>query len=246
MEPRSEERHRAESVRLGVKQVLRDYAEALVLAVVLALVVRLFVISAYSVPTSSMDPSLKAGDFVFAYKLSYGLRLPFWPGKKVGQKLPERGDVVVFKCSRQAQSQYCVKRVVGLPGDRVQIHKKRLLLNGKYATYSQHELGGAAGNLAKRPAGVLYENIAGSQHLIKITKAGDKDQFGPYVVPPDHVFVLGDNRDSTEDSRDWGAIPVKDVEARVLFVWMSLDWSGHKEGQRLPRVRWNRLFTGPH
>lgn len=216
--------------------------ESLIVAVVLALILRFFVVSAYKIPTGSMAPTLKVGDFIFAYKLPYGIPVPFSDGHRWGQTSPGRGDVVVFRYPGNESVNY-VKRVVGLPGDRIAIKDKKLLINDVEATYqalSEDAIQDLPGNEYYR---AFEENMLGSTHLV-IKKSNDEaDFFGPVIVPPGHIFVLGDNRDSSDDSRYWGTVPIKNLEGRVILIWMSFDWLNRWADDRFPTVRWDRVFT---
>ena len=228
------------AAKVTAKIVLREYLESLIVAVVVALFLRFFVISAYKIPTGSMVPTLKSGDFVFAYKLPYGVSLPF-STKKVAVKAPLRGDVVVFRAPGNESVNY-VKRVVGLPGEKVEIRERRLFINDREANYE--ELGESQiGDLPGHEYFSVYrEAFEGSTHLVMNRVDGEAKSFGPIIVPPGHIFVLGDNRDSSDDSRVWGAVPIRNLEGKVLIVWLSLDWLERWGNDRLPRVRWERLF----
>jgi signal peptidase I len=223
------------------KFIVREYTEALIVAVALAFVLRFFVISAYKIPTGSMVPTLKVGDFIFAYKLPYGVPIPFSGGERMGMRLPDRGDVVVFRYPGNESVNY-VKRVVGLPGDRIAIKNKKLFINEVEAQYQPEPkelIGDVPGH---EDYSVFEESFDGSSHLMMKNAADEAGFFGPVVVPPNHIFVLGDNRDSSDDSRYWGTVPVKNLEGRVLMVWMSFDWLNRWAGDRYPSVRWSRVF----
>lgn len=217
----------------SLKSVLREYAESLLIALFLAVLVRVFIVSAYQVPTVSMNPTLLQGDFIFGYKPTFGFRLPF-TDNKIGSTSPERGQVVIFRCPLDT-SQRCIKRVIGIEGDRVEMRGKRLIINGEMATYEAATKDGSEYT-------PLKETYKGESRTILISRAKEKENFGPIMVPPGHFFVLGDSRDSSHDSRDWGSIPLAYLESRPLFVWLSFDW-GHPEAKKtLPEVRWSRLF----
>ncbi|MCB0390374.1 MAG: signal peptidase I [Bdellovibrionales bacterium] len=217
----------------NIKKVLREYSEALLLAIVIALLVRVFIFSSYKIPTEAMVPTLQVGDFIIGSKLSYGFKLPFIE-KQYFSKLPKRGEVVIFKCKKSGASE-CIKRIVALPGDRVQIIKKNLFINNKKADYQFLPL-------EKDGQANVIEKIGQSERIISITHSRVLENYGPVVVPPKHFFVLGDARDSTEDSRVWGMIPFKHLQAKALFVWMSLDWRDYWAKKGAVRVRWDRIF----
>ncbi len=233
------------SAKIPAKILMREYTESLIVAVVLALCLRFFVISAYKIPTGSMVPTLKVGDFIFAYKLPYGTPVPFTGGQRWGQTLPERGDVVVFRYPGNENINY-VKRVVGLPGDHIAIKNKILYINDQAASYQP--LGDES--IRDLPGSEFYsafiEKFDKSTHFVIKSHSDEADFFGPVIVPPGHIFVLGDNRDSSDDSRYWGTVPVKNLEGRVILIWMSFDWLNRWADDRLPKVRWDRLFLSVH
>lgn len=222
-----------------LKLMFREYFESLVVAIILALIIRLFIMSAYRVPTSSMAPTLKAGDYIFAMKLPYGVSLPLTQKAKFGSPKPKRGDLAVFRYPQDVRTSF-VKRVVGLPGDRIVIRGKQLFINGK-ALPLKPVSNDSIADLVGRDYYEVYEELqASSRRKILFRIDQKRNAFGPVVVPPKHVFVLGDNRDTSDDSRYWGLVPFENLEARVSIIWLSLDWS--EKSSRFPRVRWERLF----
>ena len=227
-------------LQVSLKFLLREYAEALILAVLLAFLVRAFVVSAYRIPTLAMSPTLLPGDFIFAYKLPYGFPLPFSGGTRLGGRLPGRGEVVIFRCPYD-QGVSCIKRVVGLPGDRVEIRGKRLILNGKAAKYKEVANKELAEYDQGKPGAVVEESWGDFRHRVLIGPRREKENHGPLVVPPGHLFVLSDNRDEGEDSRKWGLVSVKSMEARAGVIWLSLGW---KDGRKSfwPSLRWPRVL----
>lgn len=219
----------------------RDYLENILIAIFLALVVRTFILTGYKVPTSSMAPTLLPGDFIFAYRLPYGVKIPF-SNTKLAMNLPERGDVVVFSYPEQPRVSY-VKRVIGLPGDRIQITNGKLSLNGEFLVYESSDL-----PLPEAIDPGLFQMVEekapeGGRLLIG-AKSQKAPSFGPLIVPPDHIFLLGDNRDSSDDSRYWGTVPMERVDGRVIWIWLSLNWQKKIWENRVPTIRWNRTWTG--
>lgn len=187
-------------------------AKTLLFTVCLAMVLRALVVSSYVIQTDAMSPTLSAGEFVLA-----------WKGMT-----PRRGDVVILSCP-DSESGTCIKRVVGVPGDRVEIEKQRLIINEKPAEYDQIP---SSGGLR------LQEKLAGLSWSISL----DPDtpaSMPAVVVPPDHVFVLNDRRSDGADSRKWGPIAVGQLEARVWRIWMSMNWAKN-------RPNWDRLFQRIH
>lgn len=210
----------------------RDYLETIFVAVFLALMVRTFIFAGYKVPTGSMAPTLLPGDFIFAYRLPFGVTIPF-TSIKVGVQSPAKGDVVVFTYLEQPQVRY-VKRVVGLPGDQIRIINGELIINDQKLQYEQV----SSDEFFKE---IIEQDGSLSRHLF-VQKDGKSKSFGPIVVPPNEVFVLGDNRDSSDDSRYWGSVPIERIESRVVLIWLSLDWKKKVLENRWPSVRWDRVM----
>jgi signal peptidase I len=187
------------------KSVVREYAEAIVIAIVLALFIRTFVVQAFKIPSGSMKPTLLVGDHILVNKFIYGIKLPFTDKILISLSQPERGDVVVFKFPLDTQKDY-IKRVIGLPGDRVELVGKQLLINGR-PTEDPHASYSMSGNMR---------------------------MFGPVTVPAGHLFVMGDNRDESSDSRVWGFVPRSYLKGKAFLIYWS--WDRKSYG-----VRWNRL-----
>lgn len=228
-----------------LKKVLREYAETLALAILLAIILRVFVVSAYRISNPTMVPTLRVGDFIVGYKLPYGFTIPFTE-KKIGRPRPRRNELLVFRCPNNVIAS-CVKRVVALPGDRVEIKNKKLFINGVAARYKK--LNVKLSDLVPQPNSyaVLRESIGGVTRSIYVTDSDLKESYGPYIVPPGHFFALSDNRDGGEDSRTWGGVPFDLIEARAILTWFSLDWSPTvKEPGAGPRVRSERIFRRIH
>lgn len=222
------------------KLVLREYIESLVIAVILAAVLRTFVLSAYKIPSESMLPNLLVGDFIFAYKLPYGVDIPLIGRKWATGHLPERGSVVVFKHPKDQTVSY-VKRVVGLPGDRIEIRSGKLFINDRETQMIEFMPDAPIKSANGASEYQLYiEKFSDKPHVIMIAKEMPQDNFGPLLVPPNNIFVLGDNRSASDDSRYWGPVPQEALEGELLMVWMSLDWASKEDG--LPSIRWKRLF----
>lgn len=221
----------------------RQYLLTLGAAIFAALLVRHLVLTAYKVPTGSMQPALKPGDFIFSLRTSYGLNIPF-SNKTVLARMPDRGDLVVFSYPNQPEINY-VKRVIALPGDRVQIINNKLSLNGVPLKYEA-----VADRGADNPNPELFDlarEIGESGEWVVILEKGAKNRdFGPLVVPPGEVFLLGDNRDTSDDSRYWGTVPASQITGRAVLIWLSLDWQNKWADSRFPRVRWERVLSPTH
>ncbi len=199
------------------KHILREYGEAIFIAVILALFIRTFVVQAFKIPSGSMKPTLLVGDHILVNKFIYGVKIPFLNITLIPVKEPERGDIVVFKFPEDPKKDF-IKRVIGLPGDTVEIQDKRVFINEKplqapYVTYlDSHVIPGGA-----RP----------------------RDNMGPVTVPADSFFVMGDNRDHSYDSRFWGCVDLSALKGKAFIVY----WSWNKENSG---IRWKRLGSLIH
>ena len=193
------------------RSTLREYVEALVMAVLLALFIRTFVVQAFKIPSGSMLPTLQIGDHLLVNKFIYGLRIPL-VGKRILEfRAPERGDVVVFIYPEDRTKDF-IKRVIGTPGDRVEVRDKVVYINGErvedpHAYYDAPDLRGSH---------------------------NPRDNFGPYTVPPHKIFVMGDNRDHSHDSRFWGSVDIDDILGKAFILYWSWDSDGF-----IPR--WSRI-----
>lgn len=221
--------------------VLREYLESLVIAVLLAVIIRIFVLSAYKIPTASMLPTLRVGDFIFAYKIPFGAEIPFISKKWSTGRLPKYGDLLVFKHPKDKGMSY-VKRAVALPGDKIEIKKGRIILNDKPVEYTSIPSDKYQG-LPNVDEYQFFKEKLGQGGTIMTSKKEMEEDFGPLVVPPGEVFMLGDNRFSSDDSRYWGTVPVELIEGEVLIIWMSLDWVSKEAG--FPTIRWERVMSRP-
>ncbi|MFP5518679.1 MAG: signal peptidase I [Bdellovibrionia bacterium] len=214
-----------------MKRTWGEYLATIVVAIGLALLVRTFLITAYKIPTGSMRPTLLPGDFIFVNRLAYSF----------GSNL-ERGDLVALSGIQSSPVSY-IKRVIGLPGDRIEIKGNILYLNDEAAIYtevSDEESQNPNPNVFK----AYEEKFEFGSHRILISKESGLGDFGPVVVPPGELFLMGDNRDTSEDSRFWGTIPQNLVFGRVSVIWLSLDPQFNAERGRT-RLRWERILTEP-
>lgn len=194
------------------KSRLRENVEAILLAIVLAMFIRTFVVQAFKIPSGSMKQTLLIGDHILVNKFIYGIKLPFAGITLVPVRDPKRGDIVVFKFPEDPGKDF-IKRVVGVEGDVIEIRDKQVLINGKPENHPH----GVHTDPYIIPAGVQ-----------------PRDNFGPVKVPPNSIFVLGDNRDHSYDSRFWGFVELKDVRGEAFIIYWS--WNSEDFG-----VRWRRI-----
>jgi len=203
------------------KSVFREYAEAIIIAVLLAVFIRSYVLQAFKIPSGSMLPTLQIGDHLLVNKFIYGTKIPLTSGNRIlSWKEIEQGDIVVFKFPKDPSVDY-IKRVIGLPGNTVEVRNKKILVNGKAIDDSHAHF---------------------TSSSILSSSAGPRDNFGPVKVPKGKVFVMGDNRDNSYDSRFWGFVNKKDVLGKALIIYWSwnIDEPIFSMG-RITSIRWNRF-----
>lgn len=190
------------------------------------LILRSFIAEPFRIPSGSMMPTLLIGDFILVNKFTYGIYLPVLHTKIITMNKPERGDIIVFRFPKTPEIDY-IKRVVGLPGDKVTYHNKQLMINGKLAkqvSLGQYHGIGRGSNMTG--AEHVVETLTGREHTILLKQEYSSIE-GVFVVPEGRYFVMGDNRDSSNDSRYWGTVPEQNLVGKAFFIWMNWDWQ-HK------------------
>ena len=205
-----------------------DLSKSFFPVILAVLVLRSFIVEPFRIPSDSMVPTLLNGDFILVNKFAYGLRLPVLNAKFFGSGQPTRGDVAVFRYPREPAVAY-IKRVIGLPGDRLEYRNQQLFINGQPAPLTP---------LPADPAKPGYQQFAEQlgqvSHRIQMQADGrrpglqlQQDPNGSvaweYQVPDGHYFVMGDNRDNSSDSRVWGPLPEGNLIGKAFFIWMNLD-----------------------
>lgn len=185
--------------KLKKKSVFREYAEAAVIAVILALFIRTFVVQAFKIPSGSMEPTLLVGDHILVNKFIYGIKIPFINTTLIPVSNPKRNDIVVFIFPVDRSKDF-IKRVIGLPGDKIEIIGKNILINGE---------------AFDDPYGFYSDSTE------KAVQSLNKMHFGPINVPENHLFVMGDNRQHSYDSRFWGFVPLKSVKGKAFIIYWS-------------------------
>lgn len=190
------------------KGFVREWTESLLYALVIFLVIRTLAFQAFRIPTGSMEDTLLPGDFLFINKLAYGAALPFTDVRLPGYAQPKRGDIIVFRYPRDPKIDY-IKRCVALAGQTVEVRNKQLFIDG----VSQNE-----------PYVVHKDPLVGME---RGDQRFERDNFGPYRVPEGHLFMMGDNRDFSADSRFWGPVPLKLVHGRAWVTYFS--WNQEKK-----------------
>ncbi len=202
-----------------------EYSKSFFPVLLIVLILRSFVAEPFRIPSGSMMPTLLVGDFILVSKYAYGIRLPVLKTKILEIGEPKRGDVAVFRFPRNPSDDY-IKRIIGLPGDRVAYYNKSVYINGKeieqiyVGAYNGFGSGSVMNNaLMKR------ETLENVEHDILITE-DRMNVNGEYIVPSDHYFVLGDNRDNSNDSRFWGFVPEENLVGKAFIIWLNWDFQG--------------------
>lgn len=248
------------------KSHLREYSEALLTAILIALFLRAFVVEAFKIPSGSMIPTLMVGDHIFVNKFTYGIRVPFSKKWLIKFREPERGETVVFMYPEDESLDF-IKRVVGIPGDKIKLDGDEVYINGSLVPNQQLEVTGINPKNKKMldlkklpgfPGGdkfsqipyyphwrdyrVYLEDLGDHTHL-KQEGAFDFVKTKNVEVPPGMLFVMGDNRDNSKDSREWGFVPLENVKGKAMIIWLSLRYGPHN---KIEGIRWNRFGKRIH
>lgn len=207
------------SERMEKRKIIKEYLEPLVIAVLIALLIRTFVVQAFKIPSGSMEPTLRVGDYILVNRFIYGIRIPYWGIRLFPYEKPQRGDVIVFIYPVDTSKDF-IKRVIGTGGEKVQIVHNQIYINDKQIP---------------DPWGYFRK---GEPEYFKWL-----GNFGPAVVPKNSLFVLGDNRDNSADSRFWGFVPDDDVLGKAFVIYFS--WNRRAENW-LHDIRWSRIGEWVH
>ena len=195
-----------------IKSKIREFIEGILAAVLIALLITTFVIKMYKIPSRSMVPTLLVGDQLVVNKFIYGIKIPYFRNTIIPITDPQRGDIIVFIYPKDRSIDF-IKRVIGVSGDTIEIKDKKIFINGKVFTDN---------------TGIYTDKI------IYPGSVQPRDNFGPVTVPKGSLFVLGDNRDESMDSRFWGFVDLKDVQGKAFIIY----WSWNPDERK---IRWQRL-----
>lgn len=194
------------------KQLLWEYSKAIITALILALFIRAYFIQAFKIPSGSMIPTLVVGDHILVNKFIYGTKIPFSDKRVLAFRKPGRGDIIVFKYPEDPDRDF-IKRVIAVEGDVIEARNKVIYVNGNPVNepYKQHT------DTTLTPGGIE-----------------PRDNFGPHIVPKEKLFMMGDNRDQSYDSRYWGYVDLKQIKGEALIMYWS--WDSKKNWPRLERI----------
>jgi len=234
---RTKEKVEQAIAELAEEPLVIEYAKSFFPVLLIVLILRSFLVEPFQIPTGSMIPTLEVGDFILVNKYAYGVRLPVIGTKIMDVDDPKRGEVMVFIPPHE--NKYYIKRVVGLPGDTVRYENKDLYINGELISKEFVEDILVETSIGDLPGTLYTETLGGIEHPTQdITAAGQRRTRTNWVIPNGHYFMMGDNRDNSSDSREWGAVPEEDIVGKAIAVWM------HKEpGLNLPSFSRNkRIF----
>lgn len=206
------------------KSLFREYAEAIFIALLLALFIRTFLIQAFKIPSGSMENTLLVGDHILVSKFNYGIHIPnqilftdikLFDDMRLFAKDPKRGEIIVFKYPKN-ESRDFIKRVIGLPGDKLKIRRQKVYINDQ-----------------------LFKDDEFARHTEPPGSAPPpRDDLGPLIIPEGHVFVMGDNRENSQDSRYWGFLDIDKIKGKALMIY----WSWNKDDNWVRLDRFGKIL----
>lgn len=227
--------------RKGKEPVIVEYSKSFFPVLLIVFLLRGFIVEPFRIPSGSMLPTLYVGDFILVNKFAYGVKVPVLNKTIIARGRPERGDVVVFRYPRDPSLDY-IKRVIGLPGDHIAYYNKVLYVNGEavvrdfvgqykgpgQASANEYierlpgvdQSGTAESNADQADVSQSNASQSGVDHAILIMPSRPNNLQGEYIVPEDMFFVMGDNRDNSNDSRVWGSVPEKNLVGKAFMIWM--------------------------
>jgi len=242
-----------ENLGFARKSTAREYVESIGIAVLIALFLRAFVVEAFKIPSGSMIPTLQVGDHIFVNKFIYGVRLPFAKDIKfwMDYRKPRRGEVIVFVYPKEPDKDF-IKRIVAVEGDTIEVREDVLYVNG--APVPRQKIDGECryddlveeqGVWLEKRCEAWRETVEGNSYTVVFDKNGGHHSWPPRTVPKESVFVMGDNRDNSHDSRYWGFVPFGHIKGKAMVIWSSAGPA--PEGEFAPLrflhgLRYERLF----
>jgi len=223
-----------------------DYARSFFPVLLIVFLLRGFIAEPFRIPSGSMYPTLEVGDFILVNKFAYGVRLPILQTKVIELDDPDRGDIVVFKYPKDPSQNY-IKRLIGLPGDRIDYLDKVVYLNGERVAQVEKEFYQYLDQKGNRLGAMRYEqtipiggdsNDVAAKFSTLLSSPPRRGSRRSWVVPEGQYFMMGDNRDNSQDSRSWGFLPDKNVVGKAFFIWMS--W-GNEDNEKGGGIDFDRI-----
>lgn len=205
--------------------VIVEYSKSFFPVLLIVFLLRGFVVEPFRIPSGSMLPSLFIGDFILVNKFAYGIKLPVFDTRLVSFDPPQRGDIIVFRYPRDTSLDY-IKRVIGLPGDHIAYYNKVLYVNDKPV---ERDFIGQYTGPGQTFANEYVEKLDDAHHSMLLLPARPNNLQGEYIVPEGHYFVMGDNRDNSNDSRVWGSVPESNILGKAFMIWMHYSDEFHFE-----------------
>lgn len=222
--------------RVLKEPIIVEYSRSLFPVILIVLILRSFIVEPFRIPSGSMMPTLLVGDFILVNKYAYGIRLPVINTKIIDVSSPKRGDVAVFRYPKDPSTDY-IKRVIGLPGDRISYFNKVVYVNGEaMEQLDQSVYQGVGSGIGMSGNRLLLEKLDTLDHNILIDD-NKPIMNGDFIVPTGHYFVMGDNRDNSNDSRFWGTVPQDNLVGKAFMIWMN--WDSNNNG-----ITWSRIGNG--
>jgi signal peptidase I len=216
---------------------LLEYVDVGLSALVIALVIRSFVIEPFEIPSSSMEDTLLVGDHLFVNRFIYGLKIPYMDARPLALRTPHRGDIIVFVPPHQRDTDF-IKRVIGTPGDTVEIRINTKIMHGlKYAEVASQAV--YVNNIKLTEPYVVHKDVLPWRVYEQV-----KDDLPKRTLPPGKYFMMGDNRDQSADSRYWGYAAMADIKGKAMIIYLSWDRNVpfYDVFHKLLSIRWSRIF----
>ncbi len=232
------------SKRTIQKSKIREYTEAIIIAVFLALIIRAFVVQAFKIPSGSMLETLQIGDHILVNKFIYGVHLPFSNSRSIIFKQPKRGDIIVFSFPKNKEKPECTSsfnNISARVGNVFSSGNPFYLFKDDCRDFIKRVMGVGGDTIEIKNKVVFVNDIPlDEQYIIhkdERTELGTRDNFGPFTVPRRSFFVMGDNRDQSYDSRFWGIVDIEEIKGKAFIMY----WSWNREGSLFSKIRWNRI-----
>lgn len=226
------------------KSKFREYTEAIIIAILLAMLIRAYVVQAFKIPSGSMIPTLLVGDHILVNKFIYGLSIPFSNRRVLIFGPPKRGDVIVFSFPKNREKEECTsafRNISARVGNAVNSGNPLYLFKDDCRDFIKRVVGVGGDKIEIRNKTVFVNDVSLSEEYIihrdDNTESGQRDNFGPMTIPRNSFFVMGDNRDQSYDSRFWGFVNMDDIKGKAFIMY----WSWNSEDTWLDKVRWGRI-----